>query len=56
MIYKSGTKDFVKNFQRAGKNWRGSRGGKFLSASREQPSPLRFSKKQVDCIKKEYEV
>jgi hypothetical protein len=34
MIYKNGTKNFVKNFQRAGKN--GSRGGKFLPVSREQ--------------------
>jgi len=36
MIYKNGTKNFVKNFRRAGKNWKGSRGGKFLPASRQQ--------------------
>ena len=29
-------KKFVKNFWRAGKNWMGSRGEKFLPASREQ--------------------
>jgi len=33
---KSDTKIFVKFFRQAGKNWRGSRGGKFLPASRQQ--------------------
>ena len=35
MIHKNGTKNFEKSFRRAGKNWRGSRGGKFLPAQTE---------------------
>ena len=35
-IKETAQKFFVRFFRRAGKNWRGSRGGKFLHASRWQ--------------------